>query len=149
MLDYGPQTAADNKHQTVNPLDISAMKMITEAKSFTPIYQHQLSRPSLTNPYLVTETAEKILLQIIAANQQYDPMAKLTEHDLITRAVNRAMKLAKALHDEFKKYEEEIELEATVKASEELQKEVAHAKRLSEEQIKWNRDNPDLVRVVN
>ena len=126
MRDYGPQHAADfpNTGQTVNPLDISAMKMIAEAKSFTPTYYHQLCRPALTNPYKVAETAEKILLLLIEHPEPVDPMHIQSESEMVKFAAKRAMDMARALHAEFTKYEDEIEREAFTKAHEEQTKQI-------------------------
>jgi len=123
VLDYGPHTAVDQTDA------------ITQ-KPFGPrlvgMHYVQQVRPHLTDPYKLAETAERILLQMIAVNQQHDPMARLTETDLIERGVSRAMKIAKALHAEFKILEDEVEKEAEVEMHREIVKCQQHQRHITE-----------------
>jgi len=112
MLDYGPHTA--NEHTDA-----------VTAKHYHQMLYLQSARPNLTNPYLVTETAEKILLDIVHV-EKHEPLLTETQEEWITRTAKTAMDLAKALHAEFKRYEDQITQEEMTKAIEDVQKNEKH-----------------------
>ncbi len=113
MLDYGPHTAVDHTDA------------VTAKPGYPKMLYLQNARPCLTSPYAVTETAEKILLQLIGT-LSYDPMARLTKEETIIQTAKEAMDIAKALHSEFRKYEDEIAQAEMVKAIEEVNRNQHH-----------------------
>jgi len=123
MLDYGPHTA--NEHTDA-----------VTAKLYGPriLQQHyvQQVRPNLTNPYLVAETAQRIFLEAIKEQGQEPVSANEPREDWAANVAKASMEIAKALHAEFKKYEDEVEGEAMAGAMRDVQKNKEHNKFMTE-----------------
>lgn len=130
-MDCTPQTADHKQHSS--PLD-----PVADTKQFASTYQHQLCRPVLTSPYKVAETAEKILIQIVGLSQSSDPLLQQTADELIASVAKTSMAIAKALHAEFTKLEDEIELKARETARASIAIEQEWLKNLEVEKKRWN-----------